>query len=45
MSGTGYYQIEAHSYGIAGVASHNFWVLRGPDGAIIGELNGLSKNA
>jgi VCBS repeat-containing protein len=44
MSGTGYYQIEAHSYGIAGVASHNFWVLRGPDGAIIGELNGLAYN-
>jgi VCBS repeat-containing protein len=44
MSGTGYYQIEAQSYDILGVASHNFWVLRDPDGNIVQELHGLATS-
>jgi VCBS repeat-containing protein len=42
MSGSGNYQIEAQSYGILGTASHNFWVLRNPDGVIVQELHGLA---
>jgi len=44
MSGTGYYQIEAQSYDILGVASHDFWVLRDPDGNIVQELHGLATD-
>jgi hypothetical protein len=40
------YTIEAQSYGILNgileVASHDFWVLRDPSGAILGELQGLA---
>jgi hypothetical protein len=35
MSGTGIYQIEAQSYSILGIASHDFWVLRNPDGSAV----------
>ncbi|MCK5431786.1 MAG: hypothetical protein KAJ03_03530, partial [Gammaproteobacteria bacterium] len=42
MSENNIYRIEAHSYDILGAASHNFWVLRGPDGSIIQELHGLA---
>jgi Ca2+-binding RTX toxin-like protein len=42
MSGTGIYQIEAQSYGILGTASHDFWMLRNPDGSIAQELHGLA---
>jgi len=44
MSETGIYKIEAQSYGILGTASHDFWVLRDPNGAIVGELHGLATN-
>jgi hypothetical protein len=46
MSGTGYYTIEAQSYGIVidVGASHNFWVLRDPGGNIIGELHGIATH-
>lgn len=44
MSETGFYQIEAQSYGILGTASHDFWVLRNSDGAIVQELHGLAYN-
>lgn len=48
MSSTGYYTIEAQSYGILNgmleVASHDFWVLRNPDGVIVQELHGLATH-
>ena len=46
MSGTGYFTIEAQSYGIVidVGASHNFWVLRDPDGNILGELHGMATH-
>jgi hypothetical protein len=38
------YSIEARSLGVAGVASHNFWVLRDEDGRAIAELHGLATD-
>lgn len=38
------YAIEARSLRVAGVASHNYWVLRGPDGKDMAELHGLATD-
>ncbi len=38
------YSIEARSLAVAGVASHNFWVLRDQDGRALAELHGLATN-
>jgi VCBS repeat-containing protein len=41
----GEYSIEARSMGVVGgLASHNFWVLRGPNGEAIAELHGLATD-
>lgn len=37
------YTIEARSYNILNIASHNFWVLR-CDGAVISQLHGLATD-
>ena len=39
-----YHSIEARSYGICRVASHNFWVLRNEDDQVISELHGLATD-
>jgi hypothetical protein len=36
------YTIEARSLGVVGVASHDFWVLRDPQGKALAELHGLA---
>lgn len=36
------YSIEAASYSIMGLGSHNFWVLKDSNGKIISELHGLA---
>jgi hypothetical protein len=38
------YAIEARSLNIAGFWSHNFWVLRHPNGEVMGELHGLATD-
>lgn len=38
------YSIEARSLAVAGVASHNFWVLRDQNGRALAELHGLATN-
>lgn len=38
------YSIEARSLRVAGVASHDYWVLRGPDGKDMAELHGLATD-
>lgn len=38
------YSIEARSLGVAGVASHNFWVLRDERGRAVAELHGLATD-
>lgn len=38
------YAIEARSYDLAGIASHNFWVLRDGHGAVIAQLHGLATD-
>ena len=38
------YSIEARSLSVAGVASHNFWVLRDENGRAIAELHGLATD-
>lgn len=38
------YSIEARSFNIVGAWSHNYWVLRDPDGNIIAELHGLATD-
>jgi len=38
------YSIEARSYDIGGIASHNFWVLRDGGGAVVAELHGLATD-
>lgn len=38
------YTIEARSLDIAGVASHDFWVLRDERGTALAELNGLATD-
>lgn len=38
------YSIEARSLRVAGVAGHNYWVLRGPDGTALAELHGLATD-
>lgn len=38
------YLIEAASFRIAELVSHNFWVLRGPDYKVIAELHGLGTS-
>lgn len=36
--------IEARSYNIVGIASHNFWVLRDGDNKVIAQLHGLATD-
>jgi len=38
------YIIEARSYSIAGIASHNFWVLRDHKKHVIAQLHGLATD-
>lgn len=38
------YSIEARSLRVVGVASHNYWVLRAPDGTAMAELHGLATD-
>ena len=38
------YTIEARSYSIAGIASHNFWVLRDEKKNVIAQLHGLATD-
>ena len=38
------FSIEARSYELGKVASHNFWVLRDGDGKVISELHGLATD-
>jgi hypothetical protein len=38
------YSIEARSYDIASIASHNFWVLRNSKGETVSELHGLATD-
>ncbi|MGR9087733.1 MAG: hypothetical protein ACU841_11755 [Gammaproteobacteria bacterium] len=38
------YSIEARAYDIAGLAAHDFWVLRGKRGQVLGQLHGLATN-
>jgi len=38
------YAIEARSLNIAGLWSHNFWVLRNPKGQVMAELHGLATD-
>lgn len=38
------YSIEARSLGVAGVASHNYWVLRDENGRALAELHGLATD-
>ncbi len=39
-----FHSIEARSYDILRIASHNFWVLRDGDGKIAAELHGLATD-
>lgn len=39
-----YFRIEARSYGLGGIASHNFWVLRDAQGSVIAQLHGLATD-
>ncbi|MGZ8931473.1 MAG: hypothetical protein ACXW0O_10830 [Methylosarcina sp.] len=41
MSGISY-SIEARAYDIAGLAAHDFWVLRDETGLVLGQLHGLA---
>ncbi len=38
------FSIEARSYDIAGIASHNFWVLRDTKNRVIAQLHGLATD-
>ncbi len=38
------FSIEARSYDIAGIASHNFWVLRDGEKKLIAQLHGLATD-
>jgi hypothetical protein len=38
------WQIEARSLNVLGFGSHDFWVLRNPDGKIVAELQGLATD-
>lgn len=38
------FSIEARSYDIGGIASHNFWVLRDGDNEVIAQLHGLATD-
>lgn len=38
------YAIEARSLKVAGIAGHDYWVLRGPDGSAMAELHGLATD-
>lgn len=42
MSNT--YSIEARSYDLLSIASHNFWVLRDGEGNVIAQLHGLATD-
>ena len=39
-----HFSIEARSYNIAGIASHNFWVLRNGESEEIAQLHGLATD-
>ena len=38
------YSIEARSYDLINIASHNFWVMRNADGEAIAQLHGLATD-
>ena len=38
------YSIEARSYDLASIASHNFWVLRNDKDELIAQLHGLATD-
>jgi hypothetical protein len=38
------WKIEARSLNVLGFGSHDFWVLRAPDGRIVAELHGLATD-
>ena len=38
------YSIEARSLGVAGIAGHNYWVLRDHHGKALAELHGLATD-
>ena len=38
------YTIEARSYELIGIASHNFWVLRNGEGEAVAQLHGLATD-
>ena len=38
------YSIEARSYNLVGIASHNFWVLRDNNGQVVSQLHGLATD-
>jgi hypothetical protein len=38
------YSIEARSYAIGSMASHNFWVLRDDTGGVVAQLHGLATD-
>lgn len=38
------YSIEARSYNLMNIASHNFWVLRDGEGYVVSQLHGLATD-
>jgi hypothetical protein len=38
------YTIEARSYGLGGIASHNFWVLRDDEAKVVAQMHGLATD-
>ena len=38
------YSIEARSYDLISIASHNFWVLRNEEGNVVAQLHGLATD-
>lgn len=38
------YSIEARSYDLMSIASHNFWVLRNAEGEVVSQLHGLATD-
>lgn len=38
------FSIEARSYDLGGIASHNFWVLRDDDNKVLSQLHGLATD-
>jgi hypothetical protein len=44
LGGSAPFAIEARAFRLARWFSHNFWVLRGPEGQWLGELHGLATD-